>query len=220
MAAVMLLFWYLPNREEETSATPTTEVPNRSASAESIGSGPPPAISPSPDVPAEQIQASIDSQIAQIEKLPDQRKLSELEKNLKRLDKIATPESVDEVTTTIASTLGLDHQIYHPKEADDGPFDPSTAQIQDVIRVKSEDGGWNYESVLVDAQGRTTNVTMTSSDGQTTYETFQNMKKFPMAEGIYRSLVMPMMQKMIEAEEIAKKAALRAERAADTSNSE
>ena len=219
MAAVILLFWYLPTDVETTSgstkASPTeSALPASVAKVQNGVESSPPMPSPAADIPAEEIEASIESQISQIERLPDERKLTELEKNLKRLDQVAKPDSVQEVTATIADTLGLDDQTYQPKEAAaDGPFDPSTAQIQDVIRVKSDTGRWDYESVLVDAEGRTANVAMSRADGQTTYDTFQQMKKFPMAEGIYRSLVMPMMQKMIEAEEIAKRAAVQAERA-------
>ena len=143
------------------------------------------------------------------------KKLSELEKNLKRLDRVSDAESVEQVTTTIADTLGLDTQTYQRKPTvAEGPFDPSTAQIEDVTRTKSDDGTWVYESVLVDAEGRRQNVPMSESDGETTYEAFQQMKRFPMAEGIYRSVVMPLIQKTIAAAEIAKEAAAKAEQAA------
>ena len=40
---------------------------------------------------------------------------------------------------------------------------------------------------------------MTQAEGEAIYETFQQMKKFPVAAGIYRSVVMPMIQKTLEA---------------------
>tara|TARA_R110002049_G_scaffold27321_2_gene94231 strand:- start:434588 stop:435352 length:765 start_codon:yes stop_codon:yes gene_type:complete len=217
IGALVLLSWYLPNREPSSPDSTALKAAQPSPQGQGDADLPsPPTPPPAPEIPADQIEASIESQISQIENLPDERKLSELEKNLKRLDKVASPESVQEVTTTIASTLGLDDQTYQPKESvGEGAFDPSTAQIQDVVRTESENGQWTYESVLVDAEGRTAKVPMSSEDGQTMYETFQQMKKFPMAEGIYRSIVMPLIQKTIDAADAAKQAALAAERAAN-----
>ena len=213
--ALLLLCWYVPNRVDP-AADSVAATSSPSDSTDSSAPKPrPPAPPPASEIPPEQIEASIDSQIAQFEKLPDERKLSELEKNLKRLDRVSNPQSVQQVTTKIASTLGLDTETYQPKEsAAEGPFDPSTAQIDDVIRTKSEDGQWIYESILVDAEGRKQNVPMTEDDGETTYEAFQQMKQFPMAAGIYRSVVMPLIQKTVAAAEIAKEAAAKAEQAA------
>ena len=218
VGAIVLLFWYLPNRaSKEAQPVAANSSGDSSSAIKSTAPAPtPPTPPPAPEIPAEQIKASIDSQMEQIEKLPDERKLSELEKNLKRLENVASPESVNDVTTTIAETLGLDDEAYQPKATvADGPIDLSTAQIQDVVRTKDKNGVWKYESVLVDAEGRTTKVPMGQADGKTTYETFQQMKKFPMAEGIYRSVVMPMMQKMIAAAETAKEVAANADATSD-----
>ena len=226
IGAAVLLMWYLPGRDRSSPSPRLTDdriVNERSISPSDVGAGntlPPSAATASDlsaeQVPAEQISASIASQIEQVQNLPDERKLSELEKNLNRLEKVADPESVKDVTATIASTLGIDDETYQPKSnVPDEPLDPSTAQIQDVVRTKSESGAWQYESVLVDAEGRIANVPMSAADGQTTYETFQQMKKFPMAEGIYRSIVMPLIQKTLSASDAAKEAALKAERSGD-----
>ena len=55
-------------------------------------------------------------------------------------------------------------------------------------------------------------VPMSAAEGETVYNTFQQMKKYPFAEGIYRGVVMPLIQKMLEAEEIAQKALRRSQR--------
>lgn len=93
-----------------------------------------------------------------------------------------------------------------------GSFDTDTSQLQEVIRTQDESGRWQYESVLVDAEGRTMTVPMSAAEGETVYNTFESMKQFPMAEGIYRGVVMPLLQRMVKARELAVKAASEAER--------
>ncbi|MGB7345940.1 MAG: hypothetical protein WBD20_17110, partial [Pirellulaceae bacterium] len=60
--------------------------------------------------------------------------------------------------------------------------------------------------------GRTSQVELSAAEGETMHEVFTKMKKYPMAAGIYRSVVMPMLQKLIEAEKATKKLAREAER--------
>ena len=52
---------------------------------------------------------------------------------------------------------------------------------------------------MVDDSGREMEVPMTEAEGEGMYQTFQQMKKFPVAAGIYRKVVMPMIQKTLEA---------------------
>ena len=142
--------------------------------------------------------------------MSDERKLSELEKNLARLQAIATEESVREVTNLIAGSLDLDPGPLPAEQPPGGAFDPETAQLHDVARERRENGKWEYTSVLVDASGRTQTVTMSEAEGETAYRTFEQLKRYPMAEGIYRQLVMPMIQKMIRASELTERAAQQA----------
>ena len=84
MLAIVLLFWYLPKRNQADS---TTKPAAAAAPANQRGeSQTPPPPQPVTDVPGEQIEKSLESQIEQVKQLPDDRKLSELEKNLRRLD--------------------------------------------------------------------------------------------------------------------------------------
>ncbi|TWU06253.1 hypothetical protein [Stieleria varia] len=199
--AIGLLCWYVPSRSEN-SASAATQSAASDTSRPAPRPAPPPVLEPSPveqPIDPTQIQDSLNDKIESVAKLPDERKLSQLDANLKRLEAIASDESVSEVTSTIAQSLGLDTQMYVEKEANaGGSFDPETAQLDDVTREKNERGDWMYESVLVDAEGRKMTVPMTASEGQTLYETFETMKRFPMARGIYRSVVMPMIQKMLQ----------------------
>ena len=208
-----LFFWYLPSvrqvKEVDAVSAQAAASSNAPASRDSL----PEAANDAGEIPKEEIEKSIQSQVERFDNLPDEKKLSELEKNLKRLESVATEESVAEVTTTIASTLGLDTEQYAKKEKPaDGEFDTTTAQLQDVTRSQGKNGMWSYESVLVDAEGRERTVPMTAAEGETVFQAFEQMKKFPLAEGIYRSVVMPMIQKMMVAEDVAQKAVLEAQR--------
>ena len=213
IALLTLLFcWYLPR------STTTQVKPNSVAAAKSVGpqsaDAPqtrvrPPA--PAPYIPPEQIEASIQSQIEQVKRLSDDAKLTELEKNLRRLESITTEASVQEITTTIANSLGLEPGPEPSEQQSSQPFDHDTAQLHDVLRNRSDSGSWEYEFVMVDAAGRTQTVPMTAAEGEPVYEAFDKMKQYPMAAGIYRQLVMPMIQKLIEASKITQQATERAQ---------
>lgn len=201
--AIILFYWYWPSVRDITSVEAASG--NVGASVSSQRDAPAP-IQPEPvaDVPPEQIARSIEAQVSQLESVPNDRKLTELEKKLKRLESVADRESLKQTTETIASSLGIDSEQYATKEApDEGRFDTTTAQVKDVTRHPIDSGQWRYESVLVDAKGRTMTVEMDPIDGETTYKTFEQLKQFPMAQGIYQSVVMPLMQKMLEAEQVA-----------------
>lgn len=214
---VSLLCWYIPHRSK------TEALPDRQSAASDSGdpvtSRTPPS-SPSTsgeDVPAEQIQASLESAMEQTGGLSTEQKLSELEKNLKRLNSISSPESIQDTTDKIAETLGLSSGPTPSSKPAQGAFDTATAQIHDVTRARQEDGSWIYHTVLVDKAGRTQQVELAEAEGKSTYNTFQQLKKFPMAEGIYRQLVMPMLQSVLDAADAADKQAhrLKQEQAVD-----
>ncbi|MGB7346869.1 MAG: hypothetical protein WBD20_21785, partial [Pirellulaceae bacterium] len=193
---VVLLFWYLPNRNADTT-TKDASVAKTQAPAQTDRPAPPPELMTphsGNEIPAEQIEKSIESQIDAVKKLPDEAKLSELDKNLKRLKSIATEQSVQQVTEKIGSTLGLDTQQYQPKnDVPEGRFDFDTAQLSDVTKRKGEKGNWIYDATLIDSKGRTSQVELSAAEGETMHEVFTKMKKYPMAAGIYRSVVMPML---------------------------
>ena len=207
---IALLFWYLPHRGVDDS--PAVEHGSSGGGkdvAQQRYSIPPVS---NPEVPADQMDASVQSMLDQINDLPDDQKLSELEKNLKRLNSISNAESVSQASQTIAKTLSLAPGAVPRSESPSGIFDSETAQIHDVIRERDGDTGWSYKSVLVDSAGRTQTVAMPPGEGETSYNTFQQLKNYPMAEGIYRQLVMAMLQKMIGAMDVAKQEALRSQR--------
>lgn len=212
----VLFFWYIPMPSSSNSGESRTASTDAATPvAEARRADPVTASSqlPSTEVPPEQIEASIASQIDAVTTLPDERKLSELEKNLSRLEAIASEESVRDVTTTIAASLGLKPGPVAANQPPDGPFDSDSAQILDVKREKDSRGQWQYISVLVDAKGRTQEVPLPETEGETAFQTFEQLKQYPIADGIYRQVVMPMIQKMIQASELAEQAATAAQQA-------
>ena len=85
----------------------------------------------------------------------------------------------------------------HPSEESvDGPFDFNTAQIYDVHRNATADGQWEYVSVLLDANGRTLEVTMDAADGESVYRTMQTLNANPLAAQLYRQITMPLLDKL------------------------
>lgn len=215
MIVVALYLWYVPRHQGESTNPSIASEKSAMESFESPTPAAPPP-SPEPEIENEQIEASMKSQLDAVEKLPEEKKRSELVKNLKRLESITDDQSVIQTSNRIAAAMGLDTTQYAPKPDDPSSpsdsadaisrFDPDTAQVSDVLRTKTESGKWQYRSVMVDAQGQKITVPLSSADGESVYQTFQTMKQFPMADGIYRSVVMPLMQKMIEAERLAHKA--------------
>ncbi|WP_372896069.1 hypothetical protein [Stieleria sp.] len=218
---VVLLVWYVPRPQvatgpqatgaagggasETESDTSSSSQPNANPSADESTRAVPAELDDVAQAPAEvspqEIEQSIESQIRSAETLSDERKLTELEKNLKRLESVANEQSVQQVSSTIAESLGLDVDQYADKTPPaEGAFDTHTAQLSDVVRTRDESGDWRYETVMVDAEGRQMRVPTDAAGGQQLYDTFELMKRYPMARGVYQSIVMPMLQKMLEEE--------------------
>ena len=203
VGVIALLCWYIPANKPQISDQ--SSAANESSNDTSPRNPPAPVKPAAPEgdgVSGGQIQKSLESQIEAVEQIPDEQKLDQLEKNLKRLESISTPESASEAAAKVSSSLGLDSDQYATKKPEDvalGKIDLNKAQLADVKRTRNPKGGWDYVSTLVDDSGREMEVPMTEAEGEAVYETFQQMKKFPVAAGIYRSVVMPMIQKTLEA---------------------
>ena len=208
---IALLCWYIPaNKPQLTDQSPATkESLNDNDTAPRNPPAPVKPAAPGGDeVSGDEIQKSLESQIEAAKQIPDEQKLDQLEKNLKRLETISSPESASEAAAKVSSSLGLDSDQYAAKKPEDvapGKIDLNKAQLVDVKRTRNQKGGWSYVSTLVDDKGREMEVPMTEAEGDAVYETFQQMKKFPVAAGIYRSVVMPMMQKILDAKSSSKK---------------
>ena len=208
---VALLCWYIPRQSTQRtkSATPQSAVSSR------LQPERPMATEFQPNSAAyvlnEDIRSSLSLSVDQVKDLSTAAQLNELEKNLQKLQANASPESVEQTTDRIAEAFGLVEGPVPNPIPPEGIFDISTAQIHDITRQQAADGKWTYQSVLVDKAGRTQSVELPSTEGKATYNTFQQLKKFPLAEGIYRKIVMPMLQNTLSAAAAAEEQARKVE---------
>lgn len=208
---VVFAFWYLPS----TNRNPVGQTTQQAGATDGVSAGGSAGVAPTAAelVPDDVLSKTVDMEIERSARLPDDQKLSELEKNLQRLESVADAESVEDITNKLTSTLGLDSDAYQPKpENTEGEFNYDTAQLDDVTRDSNGRGGWVYQATMVDADGRKSTVTISATEGEAMYTAFQKMKQYPMAAGIYRSIVMPMIQKLFEAQQLAEQAASEAQR--------
>ncbi|HBJ38426.1 MAG TPA: hypothetical protein DDZ51_27470 [Planctomycetaceae bacterium] len=168
--------------------------PQHSGINQSSAKSPPPA----DNVPAEQIESSIRNAIENNSTISEERKLTELQKNVQRLEQVVSESSIAEVGQAIRSASALEDRASMPAAKPvGGDFDFDSAQFHDVSREMDENGKWIYRSILLDAKGRTVEVELPESEGKTAYETMQMVKASPFAEAVYRSMVMPMLDKLI-----------------------
>jgi len=190
---ILLLAWYFPVNRETAARTSATD----EAVASSIEDRSAPMIEAA-RVPPPQIDSSIRSSIENAALVSDQRKLSELEKNVRRLDQITSDQSIAEIGKVVQSATGLAPRAGVPSDGPvAGEFDFDSAQFHDVTRQTDSTGQWVYRSVLVDAEGRTLEVELGAEEGKTAYDTMSMVKQSPFAETIYRTMVMPMIDKLI-----------------------
>lgn len=189
-----LLLWYIPDRDVGSRAGENvTTVSEEPSSANAVSQVGPPA-----NVSDEEVDRALGSAIEQASAAGDERKLAELDSQIRKLDRIASEESLRDIAEKITAASGLPERATHPMSPPgEGPFDFDTAQFHDVTRTVGHDGTWRYRSVLVDAQGRSMEVDLEPEQGKTAYEAMQMVKQSPFAETIYRTMVMPMLDKLV-----------------------
>jgi hypothetical protein len=194
-----LLVWYFPLRpiggRAATADSPVIAETETRRSEDLAGDSSTPVAD---DVPLEQIGSSVQSAIESSTRISDERKLDQLQRNVQRLEQVASEASIADIGHAVRSAAGLEQRASMPaSEAVEGGFDFDSAQFHDVTRQADQNGNWVYRSVLLDAKGRTFEVDLNEAEGKTAYDTMQMVKASPFAEAIYRSMVMPMMDKMI-----------------------
>jgi hypothetical protein len=144
------------------------------------------------------IQTSVEAQIAKASSKPAEANLGELDIKLRQLDTFIDKKTVDETAQAISSTFFLDQNQYRIRDVPvAGPLNTDTAQILDIVQAKGDAGNDAYLATMIDIDGHQAQVEITESEGKVAYEAFQKMKKFPAAEGLYRQVVMPMLQKIM-----------------------
>lgn len=139
----------------------------------------------------------------------------ELEQLAGKLGRISSEKSVDEMTGKLRKWLGAGARAERPaNKTIAGEFDFSTAQLHDVRREANADAGdWAYFAILVDAAGRRYESPMDALEGESAYKTMQLVKANPLAEMVYRRVVMGFLDNVIKAGKAARDASEAAEAA-------
>jgi hypothetical protein len=182
--------------EKDESTTPP-----RSEVEPTEQNSPPRPVPTTPDgstVAGEQVQEAIEAAIDTAGRASQSKKLTELERNLSRLEQIASEESVEQIGAKVRDTLGLEPRASTPGGGPlGGSFDHDTAQFQDIVRVNRADGKEAYRCVMIDREGRTMEIEIDPEQGKVAYDTMQMIKRSPLGDAVYRTLVMPMLDKLL-----------------------
>jgi hypothetical protein len=160
------------------------------------------------DAEVEKFRADVDRVIEESQQLGDDENLLKLESLAGQLSNVSSERSINELSPQLNNWLGTEQRASRPADEPlDGGFDFQTAQLHEVTREAAPDGTWKYQSVLVDAEGRTMQIEMDAASGESSYRTLQTLKAYPLAEKIYRQVTMPLLDKLIKAGEQAARTA-------------
>jgi hypothetical protein len=185
----------------ELSEKDESTTPPRSEIEPTEQNSPPRPVPTTPDgstVAGEQVQEAIEAAIDTAGRASQSKKLTELERNLSRLEQIASEESVEQIGAKVRDTLGLEPRASTPGGGPlEGSFDHDTAQFQDIVRVNKADGKEAYRCVMIDREGRTMEIEIDPEQGKVAYDTMQMIKRSPLGDAVYRTLVMPMLDKLL-----------------------
>ena len=196
----VLIFVYIPkNREEQAVQDPSSKDPLLEKADESVSE-----TGKKTTTNAEAtIQTSVEAHVETSLSKPAKANLKELDKRLRQLDHLVDSQSIAGTVERVAGAMGLDTDQYQAKpKSSSGRFDPDTAQLIDVKKSQDPLGEFPYSATMVDANGNETVVPMGQTDGEIAFNTFEKMKEFPLVQGLYRQIVMPMLQKIVRSGEL------------------
>jgi hypothetical protein len=153
--------------------------------------------------PAELLRERIEDRIAQAaeeaRQLNPDEQFDRLQALTGRLNDVSSQPSMQQLTGTLQQLLGTPGRAEKPAEMPvAGEFDFATAQPHEVKKENGADGTVRYVTVLVDAQGRQFVTYLDEDEGESLYRTMQLLKSNPLAEMIYRRLVMSMLDGIIQ----------------------
>lgn len=168
----------------------------------SVESTPPPApavqvVSTPEQVTADMVNERLQETIQQNQQLDRQTQLDRLETLAGRLTEKSSEKSVDELAGKFREWMGTKARATEPaREPPPGPFDYETAQLYDVRRDGTDEAP-RYIALLLDADGRVSEEELPPEEGLTAWETFRKLKRFPLAERLYRHITMPLLDKLV-----------------------
>ncbi len=149
-------------------------------------------------VSAEEVRVKLESIQKRVDQMDDQEKLETLDRVGNRLEQISSQESVTQMAGQMKEWLGTSKRASRPAEEPvEGEFDTSTGQIHELRRSKT-DRGEEYVAVLLDAQGRTLETPISQDVGRRLYPVFETIRKYPLLEGVYREVVMGLLDEVLK----------------------
>lgn len=146
------------------------------------------------------VKSRVDRATEEAAKLDDEQKQARLAELSQKLSEVSTEESIGELANKFQKWLGTEKRAEKPAAKPEGSFDFASAQLHDVRREGSEEAGYTYTSILIDAAGRTMDAPMGKEDGENLYRTMQLIKSNPLLEKVYRGIVMGLLDKMLKPE--------------------
>jgi hypothetical protein len=159
------------------------------------------------------LQEKVREKLTDAQERSSEENLSELDQRVAQLNQISSPESVDAISEHVGRVMGLQSRATVPAETKPtGTFDPDSAQFHDVKRLTNKDGSFTYTAILVDAAGCQSELELTEDEGQTLYATMQKINANPLLGRIYRSMVMPLVDQLLEEQKTAIPAAVESKR--------
>ena len=182
-----LAAWYV-NLRGQRKSEPAARVPESESESAPTRPNPP---RPAPDVTSEQVNNTLERMQQEFEEKPAEEQLDLLEEKAAELEKLASEESIDEIAARFQEWTNIQPRASAPAAKPvEGEFDFDTGQLHEVRKVDAEDGTEQYVGVLVDADGRALEVEMGREEGETAYRTMEALKRFPLADRVYRQIGM------------------------------
>ena len=108
-------------------------------------------------------------------------------------------KSVDEISNYLQGVAGSKRATEARTPAEKKPFDPTTAQFDDVLKQTDESGNTIYVAILIDAHGTAVEMDMDEASGAQMYRTMKLIKSNPLLERIYRQMVMGIVDQLLSA---------------------
>lgn len=156
-----------------------------------------PFSTPSPT--PEKVQQEILSIAADTQQKDPRQAIQDLAESGKYLQKKVSSHAIDQISQRFQQWQKLPERATEPEFLPPaGNFDFETAQVHDVERFQDTNGKYKYTVLLFDSHGRTFRTEITGAEGESLWKTMQLIKKNPLMEKIYRTMVIPLLDEMIQ----------------------
>jgi len=158
-----------------------------------------------------ELPGQLEEAVQQASQNSEEGNRTELFRLSRKLDRVSSEESVDEIGDRVLEMSGVEERASEPAaEPQEGPFDFNSAQVHDVIRTELENGSFRFQAEMVDSAGRSYLTDLDPETGRSLYDTMQTIKASPLLDRVYRKMAMPLFDKIISAQMAVQTAAQQA----------